>query len=290
MIRQTDNPRKKHLENAGYTLVELIVSMTLTALLATAVVAVMSPASRVFRHIQKLSRAQIVADSVIDALREECADTFIRDFASVRIVNTAPTSLGDADMLSSLAGITSDSENSGNVLVIRKTGGYCEAIFSSVAISSSNYLDVRYNDGAYKYENGISSRAVYRFFDGGSASAETNQGYVHYAYYQSGRSYRSFDNGSESVAISCIFPAVRYDYTNPFSVSAYSGYTVDISFSDLRFSPAPGESAVNLLTKRPESVMVKVRVYDCDYAHQTSDTPVYTREALLIFAEDNTAQ
>ena len=283
-MRNTINTAQYNHDNRGMTMVELIVSMTLTAIFATAIVAVMSPASRVYMNIMELNRAQMVADIVIDSIREECADTYIEDFASARIVNTTPTADGDASLLSSLNGITSDSESKGNVLIIRKSGGFCEAIYSCIAISQSNYTNVKSNDYAYKYENGISSKAVYRLFDAGIATEEAKQGYLHYGYYQCGRA--TLEIGSEK--INCIFPAVAYDYTNPFSRASYNGYTVDVSFSDITYAPEPGETTVTLTTKRPSSVMATVKVYKCDYASQSSNQPIYTREAILTFAEDTT--
>ena len=288
--------------NAGFTLVELVVSMTLTAIFATALVAIMPAATRIYMQIETMSRAQVVADMVVDALREECADTYIEDFASVRIVNApanpassasitdAETSTGDGPLLTSLANITSDSDPSGSVLIIRKSPGYCEAISSCIAISKSNYNSVKDEDKAYRFENGISSRAVYRFFSYDSEGAATTlaeeirQGYVHYGYYQCGVADR-IDSGK---TISCIFPAIRYDYTAPFTSSAYNGYTVDISFSNLEYTLAPGATENSLYYRRPSSVQVTVKVYSCSYADQGSSQPVYTRTAVLAFDEDTT--
>ncbi len=288
--------------NAGFTLVELVVSMTLTAIFATALVAIMPAATRIYMQIETMSRAQVVADMVVDALREECADTYIEDFASVRIVNApanpasgasitdAETSTGDGPLLTSLANITSDSASSGTVLIIRKSPGYCEAISSCIAISKSNYNSVKDEDKAYRFENGISSRAVYRYFsynDEGEATTlaeEIRQGYVHYGYYQCGVADRIEDGKT----ISCIFPAIRYDYTAPFTSSAYNGYTVDISFSNLEYTLAPDATADSLYYRRPSSVQVTVKVYSCSYADQGSSQPVYTRTAVLAFDEDTT--
>lgn len=277
----------------GYTLVELIVSMTLTAFLAAAVVAVMSPAGRVFKQVQTLSRAQIVADMVVDALREECADTYINDYTSVRIVNATPSASGDSDMLTSLINITSDSASSGNVLIIRKSDGYCESLYTCFAITQADYLDVKYRDYLYKNENGITSRAVYRLFDstGANPLPEASQGYLHYGYYQCGRTNVDLPYNGGTKKVAWIFPALRYDYTNPFSVGAYSGYTVKVTFKDLTFTPAPGEnrSATDMkYIERPESVIAVVEVYDCSYAQQATETPIYSREVLLLFAEDTT--
>lgn len=290
------------VKNAGFTLVELVVSMTLTAIFATALVAIMPAATRIYMQIETMSRAQVVADMVVDALREECADTYIEDFASVRIVNApanpasgasitdAETSTGDGPLLTSLANITSDSASSGTVLIIRKSPGYCETISSCIAISKSNYNSVKDEDKAYRFENGISSRAVYRFFSYSSEgqattlAEEIRQGYVHYGYYQCGVADRTQDGKT----ISCIFPAIRYDYTAPFTSSAYNGYTVDISFSNLEYTLAPGATANSLYYRRPSSVQVTVKVYSCSYADQGTSQPVYTRTAVLAFDEDTT--
>ncbi|MCR4793262.1 MAG: hypothetical protein K5871_10960 [Lachnospiraceae bacterium] len=284
----TDNSIKG--SNAGTTLVEIVVSMVLTAIFATAIVAVMSPATRIFTQVQDMSRAQMVADTVVDALREECANTYIEDFASARIVNASATDLGDSDMMLGLNGITSSSDSTGNVLLIRRSAGYCEAIYSDISISANNYNDVRINDSGYIYDNGISSRAVYRFFDTGSPSRETEQGYVHYAFYKCGFTERDIDGN----LVRCIFPGERYDYTNPFSLSAYNGYTVSISFSNLTYTLAPGVTTLGGASPtdyvlRPSGVTVTVQVYKArDYAGQSPDTLVYTRTARLVFAEDNT--
>ena len=286
------NCKSHSASNKGYTLVELIVSMALTALLATAVVAVMSPAGRVFKHVQMQLRAQLVADMVVDSLREECADSYIEDFTSVRIVNESPTSAGDAAMLGHLVNIVSESETEGNVLIVRKTGGYCEAIYSDIAISYSNYDDVKARDYTYKNSDGISSRAVYRLFDAtGTPLPDTEQGFVHFAYYQCGRTNLELDYQGDKKKVAWTYPAIRYDYTNPFSRSAYSGYTVSITFKDLTYTPAPGETRSvtdRLYTERPESVTATVNVYNCSYSEQSSEKPIYSREVLLVFAEDTT--
>jgi prepilin-type N-terminal cleavage/methylation domain-containing protein len=307
-MKKTGSSKLHTLKNTGFTLVELVVSMTLTAIFATAIVAIMPSATRIFMQVEDMSRAQVVADMVVDALRKECADTYIEDFASVRIVNAASNpnpadesvdltdiedvagSSGDTLLLESLKNINSDSAASGNVLIIRKSVGYCEAIYSDIAISESNYNSVKDEDKAYKFENGISSRAVYRFFpDATTIAEEIRQGYVHFGYYQCGRKDRQVTDVTHSdKIISCIFPAIRYDYTAPFSSSAYNGYTVALYFSNLDYTLASGETVDDLYTRRPSSVQVTVNVYSCDYARQGSTDPIYTRTAILTFEEDTT--
>ncbi|MCR5441449.1 MAG: type II secretion system GspH family protein [Lachnospiraceae bacterium] len=278
--------------NSGYTLVELLVSMTLTAIFATVIVAVMPSATRIYMQIKDAGRAQVVADMIVDALREECADTYIEDYASVRILNAAPTAEGDTAFLGSV--VNSEAPEtpppSGNILMIRKSAGYCETIYSCIAISAANYDSVLNSDQAKQFDPdhplGRSSRAVYRFFPTGVASQtpETAQGYVHYGYYQAGTTPKTV--GSET--INCVFPATRYDYTNPFTNDAYNGYTVDISFSDINYTVCPGAASFDTVTKRPESVTVTVRIYRSDFGGQNDSTLLYTRDALLVFAKDTT--
>ena len=302
---QKSNTRK----NSGFTLVELLVSMALTAIFATAIVALMPSATRIYMQIQTMSRAQVVADMVVDSLREECADAYIEDFASVRIVNlslpgTYNVSEGDQPLLSTFVTvsgqaripnkpvITGSSDASGNVLIIRKNNGYCQAVYSCMPISFSNFKSVRdanvLEGTAYVFPglsngiNDISSRAVYRFYPAASAESatpETLQGYVHYGYYQCGKENKDINS---TTSVSCIYPAVRYDYTTPFSSTGYNGYTVDLEFSDLE------TSSDDLYKQRPLSVKVTVRVYKSDYEGQSSDSLIYTRSAVLVFAEDTT--
>ncbi len=287
---------RKHntLKNSGFTLVELLVSMTLTAIFATAVVAIMPAATKIFIQIKDMSRAQIVADMIVDSLREECADTYIEDYASVRIIDAADSNQGDKEFLKIFENESGALrfDSSGSVLIIRKTGGYCEAIYSCMDINKSNCEYVRTEDnlaGTYKFENGVSSRAVYRFFTGTVPSNEALQGYVHFAYYQCGGLIKNFDSPTYGIKdLNYIYPAVRYDYTNPFTSDSYAGYTVRLTFSDLNYTIRSGETENSIYTQRPESVQVTVDVFKCPFSGQASGSPIYTRTALLVFAEDTT--
>ncbi len=296
-MRNTFSKKTHTLRNSGFTLVELLVSMTLTAIFATAVVAIMPAATRIYMQIQDMSRAQIVADMVIDSLREECADTYIEDFASVRTVNT--TAADDDGMIQPfISNVVNDdsiteadqipaSADEGNVLIIRKSNGYCEAIFACMPITYSNYYYVYTHDRARQYDTsytlGGSSRAVYRFFNGGVGSAETNPGYVHYGYYSCAKKDVTWTSGSDSHTINCIFPMERYDYTNPFSIDSYNGYTVSLEFS----KPSMSDNSDYYL-QRPVDVTVTVNVYNCSYEEQAENSPIYSRTALLVFSEDTT--
>ncbi len=278
--------------NSGYTLVELVVSMTLTALLATAVVAVMPAATRVYMHVRDMGRAQMVADMVVDSLREECSETYIDDFTSVRIMNPGASTTGDQAILSYFYNpittdldedkVTSNPVTEGNVLLIRKSQMYCEAIFSDISITEDNISKVRSMDPS-PVDTGIAtSRAAYRFVSGSDLTSETKQGYVHYGFYRCGYVEKDFPGG----LVRSQYPAQRYDYTNPFSNAAYDGYTISLYFENMTFVPYEADEALNEYTERPYSVTVIVRVYKSDQAGQSSDTLLYTRRATLLFAED----
>lgn len=299
-------PKQHTHRDSGFTLVELVVSMALTAVFATAIVAVLPAATRIFMQMEDMSRAQIVADMVVDALREECANAYIDDFASVRIVESNPSVDGDEIFIDPLRNtvnnsritnasqieITPTPSGKGNVLIIRKSEGYCQAIYSDISISGANCKSVydadstpddnKYDSG---YRNSTSTRAVYRFFPEGYdkvGSTETLQGYVHYGYYVCAKKTLACTPGDSSTNVECAFPDKKYDYTNPFSAGTYNGYTVSLEFSDLQMSTE------DLYTQRPLCVTVTVKVYKCSYANQQSNDAIYTRSALLVFAEDTT--
>ncbi|MBO4883201.1 MAG: hypothetical protein J5570_06815, partial [Lachnospiraceae bacterium] len=69
---------------------------------------------------------------------------------------------------------------------------------------------------------------------------------------------------------------------------AYNGYTVKLFFSDLKYTVPSFATEENDYTRRPTSVMVTVNVYKSGYAGQSADTLLYTRTAMLVFAEDTT--
>ena len=117
--------KKKHRDK-GSTLVELVVSMALTAILATAVVTVMHPAVTIFLKVQKHSRAQMVADTIADTLRAECASSYVKGYGDARVVNVGAEGnylKGDDSVFKELNGLTAESAPGGNVLFIRKNEG-----------------------------------------------------------------------------------------------------------------------------------------------------------------------
>ena len=64
--------RQNRHSKKGITLVELIISMTLTAMFAVICVALMNPISRMYKGTVKITRAQLLADAIIDSIRKEC--------------------------------------------------------------------------------------------------------------------------------------------------------------------------------------------------------------------------
>ena len=283
---------KKHiLNNRAFTLVELVVCMALTAILATAVVSVMFPATNIFMRMQKLSRAQMVADLVADSLREECADSYIAGYGDARVVSlsqSADYKKGDDDLLTTLSALTGTSQTDGNCLIIRKSERIAEAIYWNIYISGDDFKDVTGSESVLG-TNTVTPLAVYRLFpDGLTISAnnipkETKQGYVHYGYYNTATNDVTINGNTVKV----MYPKSAYDYTNPFSVSAYNGFTVSVTYSDFTYETIEGGNDSNIADKRPAYVIATIKVYESDYAGQGEDTLVYKREAVLCFAGDN---
>lgn len=193
----------------AYTLVELIVAMALTALFATACVLLILPVESIYTRSTDVSRAQLVADAVVDSLRTECSSTYIKDKGDVVIGEFTDNSLRT---------ITPDT--SGSVLIIRKNSDYCETIFSNQSIDKSIY-DNYFEDSDILIDGKITSLAIHKLFSTEN-NPDINSGYVHYGFYKT-----TYDAENK------IQPDEYYDFTNPFPYATYREYTVDLTFSEL---------------------------------------------------------
>ena len=191
------------------TLVELIVAMALTAMFATACVLLILPVESIYTRSTDVSRAQLIADAVVDSLRTECANTYIKDRGDVIIGEFTDDNL-----------LAVSPAASGSVLVISKNSEYCETIFSNKSINKSLY-DSHFKDSDILIENKITSLAIHRLFEKEN-SPDINSGYVHFGYYKS-----AYDSANR------IQPDEYYDFTNPFPYATYREYTVDLTFSDI---------------------------------------------------------
>ena len=289
--------------DAGYTLVELVVSMALTAILATAVASIMFPIVSIFMDMQRLSRAQMVADMVTDALRKECASAYVKGVMDVRVLElpkTTEPSFGDEGLLAKMNQekdvAVADVKNpkGGNVLVLRINEQYEKVIYWSAGISTKNYEDLLESD--FKMGT-VTSKAVYRLFPKGvtglekeTMPMETRPGYLHCAYYAT--TSQTFtesitENDSENTQdISVYYPGKAYDYTNPFSVGAYNGYTVAVTYSAPVYESVKKNSAF-VADRRPVYVIATINVYQGTYKQQSEETLVCSRDAVLCFTEDN---
>ncbi|MCR5598049.1 MAG: type II secretion system GspH family protein [Lachnospiraceae bacterium] len=285
--------KEKKYKDRGSTLVELVVSMALTAILATAVATVMHPAISIFLKVQKMNRAQMVADTITDTLRTECAASYIRNYGDVRVVNVeeGDYASGDDKIVDELNGVSGIGETNGNTLLIRKNDGYAEAVYWNSWISAKDHDEVLASDDSESgpSRSNITSRAVYRLFPEGTSllkaanmPAETKPGYMHLAYYEIASSVTDIDGKS----VSEIRPVRAYDYTNPFSVNVYGGFTAAVTYSDLTYdSVVPGSAS--LADMRPAYVVATIKIYDSDYEGQSYDNLLYSRQAVLCFAKDN---
>ena len=210
-----------HSKN-GTTLVELVVAMTLTMIFAVVCVALINPIERIYTETSRMASAQLLADTVIDAIRDECDDVDYNDINSVWIadVTVANENTDDSQLFNGPAGLKN---TNGPVLVIKRNNGYCEAIYECLSISGTN----RNNVHSFAAENGVdpdtTAFAVDKILEGDAEGAA--QGIVHFGYYKSAS---DSSNG--------YYPYKSYDYTNPISASTYGKYTVKLMFGQLQYT------------------------------------------------------
>lgn len=185
------------------TLVELVVAMALTALFAGACIMLILPIESIYTRMTDTSRAQLVADTVITSLRDECANSYI-------------TGTGDVWI-----------SDDGFVLTFRKQPNYCETIFSNEQIDPSYYLSLKGDSSLSDGE--IIDRAIFRLFSGDDADSlistiDTEAGYVHFGYFES--------TGGTTTNVS---PNECFDFTNPFPCATYREFKTDLIFTEIGY-------------------------------------------------------
>ena len=227
------------------TLVELVVAMALTAIFAGACVMLILPVEKIYTHTTDLSRAQLIADTVVYSLRNECANSYITGKGDVWIGSKGNQCIDSVD----------SSSDSGPVLVFRKNAEYCETIFSNDVILESAYQEIK--EDSTLEDDTVTDRAIFKLFDPKlENTSEIKAGYVHYGYYQS-------TGGTATEVI----PFTYYDFTNPFSAATYREYTTDITFSSIGY----------IQDEYPSWVLCRIDV-------KKGDNIVYTRNTILCFA------
>ena len=237
----------------GITLVELIAAMALTMFFAVACIMLIVPVSMIYTHTLHENRAQLVADSVVDAMRAECSKAIITGTGDVWIADPGDSYDGTVITPSAVKA------NEGGVLVFRRNSIYCETIASNYIVSDYLYNAVKAKDESFSESGELSgtnfSRSVYTM---DSADREADQ--VHFGYY-----YSNVETVNE---FTYAYPMDYYDFTNPFTHVIYLDYKVDLNFHDIGY---------NETTLKPAYVICDVTVLD------QNDEPVYTRNAVLCF-------
>ena len=232
----------------GMTLVELVVAMALTMIFMASCVMLVYPVEKIYTHTNDLSRAQLIADAVVDSLRAECTNANVSQPGDVYV----KSGKGDGPLNS-----TGDSAY-GDVLFIRRNNTYFESISANYAISQDHYDAVNnvdaYDGDDYRTSGDIRSRAIYRLYSSGAS--ELDAGYVHYGYFRLGESATASDPTSWTA----------YDFTNPFTNGTYDRFTVKLDFDD----------SVNDLATCPEYI-------ECDVTVLHNGEAVYTRHVVLCF-------
>lgn len=258
----------------GTTLVELIVSLTLTAMFAVICVMLINPIERTYQRTEKTARAQLLADTIVDSIRKECDGIKNDDINSVWIANGSFDADSASDQIlfdpdcSKRISSGLESNNKGTVLVIKKNNSYCEMIFASLPITNENKTEANKNvlDGTY------SGHAVDELFQGSAedVAKNTGRGVVHFGYYGAG------DKGNG------VYPLKAYDYTNPLIASTYGDYHVKVYFQKL---VTRTEEIDGVDHEFPSYVECEVKVYEGEYkAGDNTSALVYTRKAAISFS------
>lgn len=239
------------------TLVELIVSLTLMAIFALACTSLIVPIERSYRETVRLTRAQLLADTLVDSIRKECDDVKHDEKTSVWIANFSETAADDAKLLSEGPGIKA-SAGKGNALIFQRNNNYTEAIYACVPISGDNFTNVANNP----LTEPNTAHAINALDNTGGENLKS--GIVHFGYYQA----KEDDRG--------VFPIQSYDYTNPLMASTYGEFTVKLEFSNLVLKDS----------KYPAYVQCKVSVYlgDCNSEKNKLSGPYYTRTTVVSFS------
>ncbi|MCR5616600.1 MAG: prepilin-type N-terminal cleavage/methylation domain-containing protein [Saccharofermentans sp.] len=252
--------RRTKKSKRGVTLVELLVAMTLTAIFAGSCIMLMLPIEKIYTHTNDLSRAQVLADTIVDELRAECSNTYISGVGDAWISNSGAAGMSGASPV-----------GRGPVLVIRRNQDYCETIASNYVITVNELQRVAGTNDV-PAPNAVTSRAIYRMFPQGSSGAgspDTGADFVHFGY---------FNVGETSISgVTYTYPHVElkegswtgyYDFTSPFTSATYGVFTVELTFSDLTCD----SSGV------PAFVMCMVTI------NKPGVGVVYTRNAVLCFS------
>lgn len=244
--------RNMRKANRGTTLVELIVTFTLLMILMGSLISVIMPTVNIYKDTKSRNRAQFVADSVVQAIRSECAGAAISSRTSVR--------LGSYDAASDTITISNPDER-GAALILERSGGYSEMLSTEYVITPTDWNAVYANESETKTPviNEMASKAIYRL--SGEAEAlssmpECGEGYLHYAYY---KSEDNIPSGSESG----IEAEAKYDFTNAFSEAVYDGYTVSVIFHDIEYTAAGSTSGGKMsdLEENQRPCFVKADIY-----------------------------
>lgn len=233
----------------GLTLVEMIVAMTLTSIFLASCVALIFPIEKIYTQVDNTSRAQILADTVVNSLRAECSNCDIETASDVRV------------QTSGASGTIVDSCNTGygNTLIIRKNRSYFATISSNYNLTETHQSTVRNNDDA-PVVGSTTSRSVYRmtFVSDPPRTDSAHYGHIHYGYLQLG-------TGSSESNPSTWVP---YDFTNPLVSGAYGDFLVSLEFG----------TVVNGTDGLPAYVPCTVKILD-----KNGDV-VYTRQTVLSFS------
>ena len=243
----------------GVTLVELVVCMALTSIFAIVCIGLINPIERMYSYSQDTGRAQLLADSIVDSLRQECENAMLDGETSVWIASRSDFGSLDDSVLIDEA--LNNKANEGDVLVFKRNAGFCEALYSCFPVTTQARDEIVNGEGG-------ANRSVAALFD---SEDSVKRGIVHLGYYKS--AYQD----------DYPVPSERYDYTNPIPAATYSDFTVALTFRNMEYA----ESATG--SKIPAFVVCDIYIFKGEYSDVKADC-VYSRSTALCFTVNGSGQ
>ena len=243
----------------GVTLVELVVCMALTSIFAIVCIGLINPIERMYSYSQDTGRAQLLADSIVDSLRQECENAMLDGETSVWIASRSDFGSLDDSVLIDEA--LNNKANEGDVLVFKRNAGFCEALYSCFPVTTQARDEIVNGEGG-------ANRSVAALFD---SEDSVKRGIVHLGYYKS--AYQD----------DYPVPSERYDYTNPIPAAAYSDFTVALTFRNMEYA----ESATG--SKIPAFVVCDIYIFKGEYSDVKADC-VYSRSTALCFTVNGSGE
>lgn len=227
----------------GTTLVELIVCMALLGVFSVACIALLQPCAALFTEMQQQTRAQTLADAVLESLRGDLlqADGYIR-FADADLTGSNPAQVFEKSAVYAQGSALEYHVPEGKAVVI-DAGALPETVMTATGLTKPD----NYSGATADIPNPIGTVHL-RYFDMDSSKLTDSSGRPYTA-----QALRRLDPEDKARQIA-------YNYTDSYPLGAYmNGMRVQLHFY-VRSYAGMGQSGI-LESPRISSLTVQVVVY-----------------------------